>query len=160
MTSILPYDLAESLRLKKSQYCRFADTHDWDGFASLTLPTLAATFTNPDGEVATEIGVRYEFSSRDEFVAFFRTAFETQQTIHIVGPGELTRVSEDEIRAVWGVVYHAASPGVTGWWKGTGGGHYHETWRRVEGEWLMESLKMFRGFWKVSQLEGAEKEVV
>jgi hypothetical protein len=80
--------------------------------------------------------------------------------IHIDGPGELTRDSEDEIRAVRGVVYHAASHGVTGGWKGTGGEHYHERWRRVEGKWLLASLKMVRGFWKVSQLEGAEKEVV
>jgi hypothetical protein len=42
------------------------------------LPTLTATFSNPDGEVATENGVRYEFDSRDDFVAFFRAAFETQ----------------------------------------------------------------------------------
>jgi hypothetical protein len=82
------------------------------------LPILAATFTNPDGEVATENAVRYEFSSRDEFVAFFRAVFETQQTTHTVGPGELTRVSEDEVSAVWSVVYHAASRGVTGGWKG------------------------------------------
>jgi hypothetical protein len=32
--------------------------------------------------------------------------------------------------------------------------------RAVEGKWLLASLKLVRGFWKVSQLEGAEKEVV
>ncbi|KAL2784099.1 hypothetical protein BJX66DRAFT_344339 [Aspergillus keveii] len=160
VSTILPYELSETLRLKKSQYCRFADTHDWDGFASLMLPSLTATFTDPDGTIATENGVRYEFNTRDEFVAFFRAAFETQQTVHIVGPGELTRLSEDEISAIWGVVYHAASHGVTGGWTGTGGGHYHEIWRLVEGKWMMASLRMVRGFWKVSQLEGAHKEVV
>jgi hypothetical protein len=78
------------------------------------LPSLTATFTNPDGTIAIEKGVRYEFNIRDEFVAFFRAAFETQQTIHTVDPGELTRVSADEISAIWSVLYHAASHGVTG----------------------------------------------
>ncbi|KIA75372.1 hypothetical protein HK57_00155 [Aspergillus ustus] len=159
MTSdILPYEVAETLRFKKSQYCRFADTHDWDSFASLMLPSLSASFTGPDGEIATENGVRYYFATRDEFVAFFRAAFETQQTIHVVGPGELRRVSEDEVSAIWSVVYHAASHGVTGGWKGSGGGQYHETWKKVDGEWRMASLKMVRVYWKVQQLGEGEEE--
>ncbi|KAL2835139.1 hypothetical protein BDW59DRAFT_155962 [Aspergillus cavernicola] len=149
MSAILPYEIAESLRLKKSQYCRYADTHDWKSFASLLLPSLTATFTGLDGEIITEGGVTYYFSTRAEFVSFFSNALETQQTIHVVGPGELERISEDEVSAVWSVIYHAASPGVAGGWSGTGGGQYHEVWKRVEGDWFMASLKLVRGYWKV-----------
>ncbi|KAL4778831.1 hypothetical protein BJX76DRAFT_352294 [Aspergillus varians] len=149
MSPIVPYKIAETLQLKKSQYCRYADTHDWKSFASLFLPSLTAIFTRPDGEIITENGVTYSFPTRDEFVAFFSNAFETQQTVHIVGPGELESISEDEVSAVWSVVYHAASPGITGGWSGAGGGQYHEVWKRVEGEWFMASLKLVRGFWKV-----------
>ncbi|KAB8067840.1 hypothetical protein BDV29DRAFT_162971 [Aspergillus leporis] len=38
MDSFLPYELSKTPRLKKSQYCRYADTHDWDRFASLSGP--------------------------------------------------------------------------------------------------------------------------
>ncbi|KAI9373565.1 hypothetical protein BJX61DRAFT_541626 [Aspergillus egyptiacus] len=150
----LPYTLSETIRHRKSQYCRFADTHDWPSFTSLFSPDLEAKFTGPDGEVpVTENGVTYSFSSRDEFVAFFSGAFETQQTIHLVGPGELEQVAEDEIRAVWSLVYFSASPGAVGGWIGNGGGHYHETWKRGEdGEWVIQKLKMVRAFWKVQVL--------
>ncbi|KAL3477398.1 hypothetical protein BJX99DRAFT_125603 [Aspergillus californicus] len=151
MSPVVPYEIAETLRFKKSQYCRSADTHDWETFASLFLPSLTATFTGPDGEIITENGVTYSFATRAEFVSFFRNALELQQTVHVVGPGELERVSEDEVVAIWGVVYHAASPGVVGGWSGTGGGQYHEVWKRVEGDWFMASLKLVRGYWKVQE---------
>ncbi|KAL4881186.1 hypothetical protein BJY04DRAFT_61495 [Aspergillus karnatakaensis] len=148
-------ELCETLRQRKAQYCRAADTHDWSSFASLLHPTITAQFTDPTGAVVTENGVTYSFANRDEFVSFFQKAFETQQTIHIVGPGEFeftTADDENEVRAVWSVVYHAASLGVQGGWTGTGGGRYHEVWKKIDGEWVIASLRMERGFWKVQTL--------
>jgi hypothetical protein len=78
------------------------------------LPSLKALYTSPDGKIATENSVEYYFATRDEFVAFFCAAFETHQTIHVVAPGELRRVPDDEVSAIWSVVYHAASHGVAG----------------------------------------------
>ncbi|KAL5338236.1 hypothetical protein BJX70DRAFT_398950 [Aspergillus crustosus] len=149
-----PPETCEKLRQRKAQYCRSADTHDWATFTSLLHPSITAQFTSPSGEVITENGVTYSFANRDEFVSFFRDSLETQQTIHIVGPGEFEFVSLDEkqVSAVWSVVYHAASLGVQGGWTGTGGGRYHEVWKRVGGEWVIVSLRMERGFWKVQML--------
>ncbi|KAL4937922.1 hypothetical protein BDV06DRAFT_226498 [Aspergillus oleicola] len=124
----LPYDIAETIRLKKSQYCRFADTHHWSSWRALFHPNVRATFNNLDGSVIIQNDFAYSFNSADELVSFFSKSFETQQTIHIVGPGELTFTSgeKDEVSAVWPMVYHAASHGAVGGWSGIGGGHYHE----------------------------------
>ncbi|KAL2865302.1 uncharacterized protein BJX67DRAFT_383043 [Aspergillus lucknowensis] len=73
-------------------------THDRGSFASLPLPLLTATSTGPDGEnVVTENGprIKYSFPDRDALVSFSRAAFETQQSVHLVGRGELTCISED-----------------------------------------------------------------
>lgn len=150
-TPIVPYEIAEVIRLKKSQYCRFADTHDWAGFDNIFLPSLQASFNAPDGAVLVENGVTFSFDGREAFVGFFAKAFETQQTIHVVGPGELSLVAGDEVRAVWPATYHAASLGSKGGWRGTGGGYYREVWKKVDGDWFMASLKFERWFWRVQE---------
>ncbi|KAL4926741.1 uncharacterized protein BDV17DRAFT_269004 [Aspergillus undulatus] len=153
----LPSHIAETIRFKKSQYCRFADTHEWPSFRALFNPNVTVTFCDLDGNVVTENGATYSFAGIDEFVGFFSKAFETQQTIHLVGPGELEFVegsNEREVSAVWPLIYHAASLGVSEGWSGTGGGHYHEIWRKVEGEkgWVIASLRFVRAYWKVQGL--------
>lgn len=150
-TPIVPYEIAEVIRLKKSQYCQFADTHDWAGFDNIFLPSLQASFHAPGGEVLVEHGVTFSFEGREAFVGFFAKAFETQQTIHVVGPGELSLVAGDEVRAVWPATYHAASLGSKGGWRGTGGGYYREVWKKVDGDWFMASLKFERWFWRVQE---------
>ncbi|KAL5041992.1 hypothetical protein BDW71DRAFT_155982 [Aspergillus fruticulosus] len=155
----VPYEISEPIRLKKSQYCRFADTHNWAGFRNIFLPSITATFHNPDGSIVVENNVPFSFDSRDAFINFFARAFETQQTIHTVGPGELEFATgnregdEDEVKAVWPVTYHAASREVVGGWSGTGGGYYFETWKRVDGEWFMATLRFERWYWKVTGVD-------
>ncbi|KAL4919659.1 hypothetical protein BDW62DRAFT_199674 [Aspergillus aurantiobrunneus] len=153
---IVPYEVAETIRLKKSQYCRFADTRQWEAWGNLFIPSIKATFHNPDGSLITEGNTAFSFESRDELILYFRAAFETQQAIHIVGPGELQRLGEDEVSAVWPVVYHAASRGVDGGWSGTGGGHYYEGWKRIGDDWFIARFKFVREYWNVQGLgEGA-----
>lgn len=126
-----------------------------------------------------EGGAVFSFSSREEFVAFFKAAFETQQTMHVLsGSGEMEmemqmqmqvggssgdgdsdkdkhgdkngqQEGKGEVKTVWGVVYQAASKDVSGGWSGTGGGHYYETWRVVDGEWMIVELRFQRIYWKV-----------
>ncbi|KAL4781770.1 hypothetical protein BJX76DRAFT_369614 [Aspergillus varians] len=156
MPQIPPYEIAETLRLRKSQYCRLLDTHDWKAWGELFLPTATATFNNPDGSIMTENNTALSFDSRHAMVSFFSKVFDALQTTHVVGAGELTRVSEDEVRAIWPATYHAASQGVAGGWTGTGGGQYHEVWKRVEGEWFIGEFRLVRSYWKVQSLGESE----
>jgi hypothetical protein len=60
---------------------------------------------------------------------------------------------EDEVAAVWAVSYQLGSAGVE--LEGVaevaeiGGGHYHEVWKKVDGQWVIASLKFFTCFKKV-----------
>ncbi|KAL4864752.1 hypothetical protein BDV12DRAFT_200831 [Aspergillus spectabilis] len=155
MPTIPPYETAETIRHRKSQYSRFSDTAQWTLFSSLLHPSLTASSHNPDGSIIVSDGFTYIFSNREEYVSFFSRSNANSQSIHVVGPGELEMISEDEVSAVWGVTYQTGSLGAVGGSSGMGGGHYHEVWRRVEGKWVIVSLKLVRAFSKViSAAEG------
>ncbi|TDZ74629.1 hypothetical protein CTRI78_v000543 [Colletotrichum trifolii] len=95
-------------------------------------------------------GAPAHFRNRQDFINHFTVANAEPESIHVVDPGDLEAVGEDEIKAVFGVVFHAGSrEDGEGGMHATGAGHYHEVWRRVEGEWWLERLWMKRCFWKV-----------
>jgi hypothetical protein len=74
----VPYEVSEAICLKKSKYCRLTDTHNWTAFRDIFLPSIKATFHKPDGSIAAEKKVPFSFDSRDAFIDFFASAFETQ----------------------------------------------------------------------------------
>lgn len=142
-------EAAAIIQRKKAQYCRFADSNQWNRFDSIVLPNATFLFHNPDGSVITKGDIEYSWSSTKDWVAFFENEFKTMQTIHIVGPAEMEQIAPDEIKAIWAVTYHAGTKEHEGGVHGTGGGHYHETWKKVGDDWFMESLRMERLYWKV-----------
>ncbi|KAL4904159.1 hypothetical protein BDW74DRAFT_179251 [Aspergillus multicolor] len=104
----LPYELAETIRSLKSQYCRHADTNNIPAWKRLFFPSVTARFCAPDGSILIENGTSYFFSNRDQLVNHFAVAFAQQQAIHVVGSGELEYVTkedgsinEKQVKAVW-----------------------------------------------------------
>ncbi|RBR09527.1 hypothetical protein FVER53590_00075 [Fusarium verticillioides] len=118
-------------------------------YPAIMLPNATFLFHNPDGSVITKGDIEYSWSSTKDWVAFFENEFKTMQTIHIVGPAEMEQIAPDEIKAIWAVTYHAGTKEHEGGVHGTGGGHYHETWKKVGDDWFMESLRMERLYWKL-----------
>ncbi|GKT56998.1 bile acid 7-alpha protein [Colletotrichum tofieldiae] len=142
-------ETAEIIRRKKAQYCRFADGLEWDRFDTIMLPDFVFEGLDTDGAVLVQNGVRYRWESRDAWVAHFSEAFKAMQTMHLVDPGDLEQVAEDEVRAVFGVVYFGGTRGTEAGLHSTGGGHYYETWKKVDGDWFMASSSMKRLYSKV-----------
>ncbi|KAJ0417666.1 hypothetical protein BJY00DRAFT_315613 [Aspergillus carlsbadensis] len=128
---------AEAIRYRKSQYCRFTDTADWAALEQLILPTATFEFYDATGSVIqTADGGAWSFSSRQEFMDFNIQRWEGNQTVHVVGPGELEQVAPDEVAATWAAVTHMGpTEGVEGHM--VGGTYYRETWKSVKGVWLL-----------------------
>ncbi|KAK1689838.1 hypothetical protein BDP55DRAFT_651773 [Colletotrichum godetiae] len=145
-------ETAEIIRRKKAQYCRFADTCQWHHFENIMLPSLTFEALDLDGSILTLNGVKYRWESREAWVAHFSEAFKVMQTIHLTDAGDLEQVSEDEVKAVFGVIYHGGTRGSESGLHSTGAGHYHEIWRKIDGDWFMESCSMKRLYSKVMQI--------
>jgi hypothetical protein len=134
---------------KKAKYCRLADTQQWDKFDSIMLPNATYSFHDPDGSVIIRDGTTFSWSSRDEWAAFFNNENKEIQAIHNIGPPEMEQVAPDEIKAIWSVIYHAGNKNAESGVHGTGGGYYHETWKKVGDDWFMATLRMERLYWKM-----------
>ncbi|KAF9877712.1 hypothetical protein CkaCkLH20_04847 [Colletotrichum karsti] len=158
--SIVPYEAAETIRRKKAQYCRLADTNQWHLFPQIALPTATFKFVEVynDGapeRVVHQNGVDFDWPSLEGFLGYFSATNKHVDAVHMVNAGELEMArgdgasDGDEVKAVFTVVYHAGAPGRADGMHGTGAGHYHETWRRVDGDWFLERLWMRQFYWKV-----------
>ncbi|RGP81180.1 hypothetical protein FLONG3_717 [Fusarium longipes] len=134
---------------KKAQYCRFADSHQWERFDTIMLSDATYSFHEPDGSVIVMGDTTCSWSSREQWAAFFSNTNKDLQAIHTLGPAEMEQISPDEIKAIWSVTYHVGNKDAQSGYHGTGGGYYHETWVKVGDDWFMKTLKMDRLYWKV-----------
>ncbi|KAK1594966.1 uncharacterized protein LY79DRAFT_511436 [Colletotrichum navitas] len=145
---VISAETAETIRRKKARYCRFADSLEFDRFDTIMLPEFTFEGVGPDGAVIVENGLRCRWESRADWVAHFSASLGAMQSIHLVDAGDLEQVAEDEVRAIFGLIYHAGTPGTDGLHV-TGAGHYYETWKKVDGDWFMASSSMKRLFCKI-----------
>ncbi|CAM1500636.1 Fc.00g097980.m01.CDS01 [Cosmosporella sp. VM-42] len=145
----LSFDAAEIIRRKKLQYCRFSDANQWQLLDQIMLPEATLEFVDSSGSIISQGGLEFKASSREEWKTFCSKAFTDQQTIHLIGEGEMEQIGADEIKAIWGIMYHVGTEG-TGGMHGAGGGYFYETWKRKGQDWFMETLRMERSFWKVA----------
>lgn len=135
---------------KKQSYCRYADTHQWHLFTKLAVPECTYEFRQ-NGKLIEHAGASFKWTNTEGFISFFRKSSETLQTIHLAGPGHFEQVSDDEVKAVFPVIFHSApKPGVSKGISVTGerGGYYHETYRRTGDDWLMSHLVMDKTYGK------------
>src|SRR5690349_14175353 len=112
-----PPEVAERIRHKKAQYTRLADTKQWAKFDAIFLDDATFHFVDVDGNGVFPKGEgvapdsRYTWTSRESWAAFFEKGLADFHVIHQVGPGEFEMVGEDEVRAVFTVLYHSGPKG-------------------------------------------------
>ncbi|KAL5334093.1 hypothetical protein BJX70DRAFT_379010 [Aspergillus crustosus] len=147
MPTIPPYEVAETIRRSKSLYLRAADTKQWDLFSTILHPSLTASLHKPDGSLDSFNGREFRFSSREDYVSVLRKRYADIRFIHVGGPGELEMISEDEVAAVWAMSYSLGTPEENaGEFTEVGGGYYHEVWKKLDGKWVIASLKFLSTF--------------
>lgn len=128
----------EQLRQLKARYFRFVDIQDWERLAALFTPD--ATMFFPESQphpVAAAAGI-----------AFIVSALEGATSIHHGHSQELALLSDKEARGIWAMQDRIFWPGSG---KGPlklnelhGHGHYHETYRKRDGRWMIESFRLSR----------------
>ncbi|KAI0842775.1 hypothetical protein F5Y06DRAFT_304475 [Hypoxylon sp. FL0890] len=137
---------------KKQQYCRFADTNQWQNMSKLVLPEATYKFYESDGSLLNFEGVEYSFSSTAEWIRFFGgTLSPYAQAIHLVGPGEFEQIGPNEVKAIWSAIYHTSVKGSNTEFHHIGGGYYYETWKQKGNDWFIQDLKFKRTYFRSNE---------
>ena len=128
----------EELRALKARFCRLADAKRWAEFGRLFTSTAQARFYGADGrltfladspDIGTVIGGRVGAA----------------RTVHHTFGHELTIVSATRAEGLWGMEDIVVDDGAGVPFRRVHGfGHYHETYERHDGRWLIRSLELTR----------------
>ncbi|MBT3162225.1 nuclear transport factor 2 family protein [Streptomyces sp. Vc74B-19] len=123
----------ESIKQLKARYFRFVDEKKWDD--------LTAVFT-PDAKVVTD-GIA--FDSPRHFASLAGGLIAAAPTVHHGHMPEIEVTGPDTAKGIWSMedllTYPAGPDAPEGH---HGYGQYHETYRKVDGKWLIESLDLTR----------------
>jgi hypothetical protein len=124
----------EEIKQLKARYCRYLDTKQWDDWRTLFTDDFVSD-TSPSGGKL--------IAGADEFVSFVRGTLgkPSQPTVHQVHAPEIELTSDTTATGVWALhdVVRLA-PGVNL----DGRGHYHETYEKVDGRWLIKTSTLTR----------------
>jgi hypothetical protein len=129
----------EEIKQLKARYFRFMDTKDWEGLETLFTTDATADYSR---ESAADEGRKV--SGAGAIAAYIRASVEHVETVHHGHMPEIEIVDAEHASAIW------AMEDVLRWPPGgqisamRGYGHYHESYRKVGGRWLIESLRLTR----------------
>lgn len=127
----------EAIRQLKARYFRGMDTKDWALFATVFAEDAAIDVTEDAGDAGRVRG-------REAIVASISGAVGEARTVHHGHMPEIRFTGPDEANGIWAMtdyVEFAAAGAPSGL---RGYGHYHERYRRVDGEWKIASMKLTR----------------
>ncbi len=122
----------EAIKQLKARYCRYLDTKRWDDWRQLFTDDFVSD-TSPAG------GKR--ICGADEFVSYVRKTLSKHPTVHQVHAPEIVLTSATTATAVWAledVVRLAPAVNLNG------RGHYHETYEKLDGHWLIKTSTLTR----------------
>ena len=129
----------EEIKQLKARYFRCMDTKDWAGFEAVFAPDATVDYRPPGGNAADWCA-----SGRAKIVAFVRGIVEPAITVHHGHMPEVEVISATAARATFAMEDRI-------WWpEGShpktlhGWGHYHETYDKIDGKWLIKTLRLTR----------------
>jgi SnoaL-like protein len=132
----------EEIKQLKARYFRCMDTKDWDGFTSVfALDARMDVSGELGGGAAGGAGVT---TGNREIAAFVRASIDDVVTVHHGYTPEIDVTSPTSATGTWGMEDHLWWPEGSPVSRMHGYGHYHETYEKVEGRWLITSTTLTR----------------
>jgi hypothetical protein len=128
----------EEIKQLKARYFRCMDTKDWDGFTAVFAPDARMDVS---GEVSDDRGVT---TGNRAIAAFVRGSIDDVATVHHGHTPEIDVRSPTNATGVWAMEDHLWWPDGSPITTMHGYGHYHETYEKQEGLWLITSTTLTR----------------
>ncbi|GAM83042.1 hypothetical protein ANO11243_010280 [Dothideomycetidae sp. 11243] len=145
----VPLDVAAAITAKKAMYGRFLDTKQWDKLQELVvLPDCEFLFLDQQKKPMLAGSKPLIYSNSAEFVKGLSGVMNMGDTQHLFGAGQFsfTTKNRDEVSAIWALQDTMIIRNTFGLVEVSGGGYYYETWKLVDGQWYMKSLRLERTF--------------
>ncbi len=127
----------EAIRHLKARYFRLMDTRQWAALTEVFTDDLR--IVTPDGRVWLEGGGAY--------AASLKFGLEDAVSCHQGLTAEIDILGPDSASGIWAmqdVIEWRTRHPREGWKAIVGRGHYHETYRRENGVWLIATLTLTR----------------
>jgi hypothetical protein len=134
-------DEFEAIRQLKARYCRFLDTKDIEAWKTVFAHDvvvkldMAISAGGADGQTAPDL------HGLDEFLPVVLGGVEGAQTKHHCHTPEITLTSDTTASAIWAMEDLLLFPNGGQLF---GAGHYHETYEKRAGNWVITSLHLTR----------------
>jgi hypothetical protein len=129
----------EEIHQLKARYFRCIDTKDWEGLRALFLEDAAFDLTDDAPDPSSGI-----VHGRDQFVNTVSTRLAEVASVHHGCMPEITIVSEHTAEGVWAMDDDLRWPEGSPIRRLRGAGHYHETYRKVDGHWRIATMRLTR----------------
>ena len=138
----------EDIRQLKARYCRLLDTKDYEAWKKVFAPDVVVTLDmaisvgGADGRTAPPL------NGLEEFLPVVLGGVEQAQTKHHVHTPEITLTSDTAAAAIWAMEDLLLFPDGSELF---GAGHYHETYEKRDGAWVITSLHLTRTIMRFTQ---------
>ena len=139
MTDIERLIAIEEISQLKARYFRCMDIKDWAGFRAVFAPDATADYSPPGGG-----GNEWKAAGAENIVALVMKVVAPAVTVHHGHMPEIEVTSPTTAKGIWSM------EDLIWWPEGSkrktlhGMGHYHETYEKIGGRWLIKTLVLTR----------------
>lgn len=125
-------DEYEAIRQLKARYFRTMDTKDWAGMRRVFADDAVIDTTASGGRL---------IEGADEFMTFLRETLADVVTVHHGHMPEITILSSSTASGIWALQDMLIWPDGSRMY---GYGHYHDSYQKVDGTWLIRGSTLSR----------------
>jgi hypothetical protein len=135
-------EAVEAVKTLEARYFRGMDTKDWDGFADQFSPDAVMDVSGEMGGAGTpDAGV---IRGNREIAGFVREMVGDVVTVHHGHMPEITVTSPTTADGIWAMEDMLQWPDGFPIRSMHGYGHYHETYEKLDGRWVIKMLVLTR----------------
>ncbi|WP_298400559.1 nuclear transport factor 2 family protein [Sphingobium sp.] len=132
----------EEIKTLKARYFRLMDAKDWVGFANLFTPDALFDVRGALEEKPVITGD--PIYGPDAIAAYVQRGITPLTSAHFGHMPEIDIVSADEATGIWALLDILRAPDGGPFRIFRGYGHYHERYRRTDGQWRIASMRLTR----------------
>ena len=124
----------EAIKALRARYCRCLDTKDWDGLRATLAPGVRLELPS----LAQQGGL----TGIDDFLALVRQWFAVAPSLHANYLPEIEILSATRATAIWAQEHFIPARYRPGEHHGHGYGYSHDGYERIDGRWLITSIRL------------------